>query len=133
MEFSGEHYLECTVLTYSAACSNLKVESETYTSSDALLSTDKALIIELEVNCDEASECSPDSLGYVHFEGCLVFRVHKLGTEMDFRLANVQVHCLIYHGTCKCTELFNVGSLCMLCLVDSDCQTTSKEGMHACV
>ena len=38
-----------------AACSNPKVESETYTTNDALLSSENAMIIEMELSCDDVS------------------------------------------------------------------------------
>lgn len=46
------------ILFLAAACSNPKVESETYTTNDALLSTENALIIEMELSCDDVSAMS---------------------------------------------------------------------------
>ena len=39
-----------------AVCDNLQVKAETYVSGDALLSAENALVIEVEVNCNEVSE-----------------------------------------------------------------------------
>lgn len=43
------------ILFLTAACSNPKVESETYTTNDVLLSSENALIIEMELSCDDVS------------------------------------------------------------------------------
>lgn len=52
----SEHYLEFIFqCMHAAACNNLKVVSETYTSGDVLLSTRNVLIIQVELNCDEVS------------------------------------------------------------------------------